>query len=920
MKRILFFILSMWGIAQAQTAPANYTDINSRYQWLAGRFKALTAPAGITPALTTGQWPIAGALFVDTTGTKGLYVYYDGVWNSAAGIASNIYTADGILQGDRVLTGLENAYSLTFDSVRNFAVHSYDVNRSVDLLIDADAPRGRLSVTDLNGTNSFFADEFGLNLSATSAADSIKLTYSSASGTLLTDSRIIARTPGGGLYNLDPTALGGNQGLQDVITQDNELTDAAASVVNASSNTTGTFTESQGIGGTYKGIRTLGYNANNYMSADAAGNNIGGLVTASAPTTLFGSTSRYWQSFLYTYLNATKWQYMGIDSNRAKIIADTTEITGPLLGRKMVLGIPGTTPQTGANYILQMSANNGTYGDGKSVGVFYLSSPATNNKVAFAFGTLAQHAVGIFTNNGNYQASFDTTKGMTIGSGYAPNSGHIFAPPNGLVVQGPVWLDSAVRANDLPTGDTTTYKPIGIDASGFIGKVSPGWPVGSGSGAAANSNIGSNYEWLKPAGQEIKSARKGLYMLIDSATANTLTFGVDTTTMFPAIRTTIPAAGATALSALTAASGSNTINNVANAQEWQWNSLAGGTGMSLTSTSTAAASNTQTLFNVGLSGTNGTTTQTTTAANITNTHTGTSSTNYGLQVTASGATNNWAAKFTPTVLIGSPTLTNAANHGLVLQAPTSTASDGIRIYTNNLTSFMDIGYAKMTRGGSYEINTTSGSLNLTPTVGTRVGSTSAATALLHLDAGTTSKAPMRFTSGPLTTSTNILAGNVEFLTDKWYGTLTTGPAAKEFTMNDAALTSGTVPVATTNGRLTDGLIIASNTYVPTYTGVANVASVTNVTARYIRIGDIIDVTVQFTLNATAPLTPTTIGISLPVASNFGATTDADGSLIENGGALGAVGADAANDRLTVTYNASTTSSITVTVHAKYSRI
>lgn len=266
MKRILLIISFLWSIAHAQTAPPNYTAINSRYQWLAGRFKALTAPAGITPALTTGQWPIAGALFVDTTGTKGLYVYYDGVWNSAAGIASNIYTADGILQGDRLLTGLENAYGLTFDSLRNFAVHSYDVNRSVDLLVDADDPVGRLSVTDANGTNLFQTDEFGLRLSVSSATDSIKLIHSPASGTLLTDSRIIARTPGGGLYNLDPTALGGNQGLQDVITQDNELTDAGASVVNASSNTTGTFTESQGIGGAYKGIRTLGYNANNYMS------------------------------------------------------------------------------------------------------------------------------------------------------------------------------------------------------------------------------------------------------------------------------------------------------------------------------------------------------------------------------------------------------------------------------------------------------------------------------------------------------------------------------------------------------------------------------------------------------------------------------------------------------------------------------
>lgn len=77
------------------------------------------------------------------------------------------------------------------------------------------------------------------------------------------------------------------------------------------------------------------------------------------------------------------------------------------------------------------------------------------------------------------------------------------------------------------------------------------------------------------------------------------------------------------------------------------------------------------------------------------------------------------------------------------------------------------------------------------------------TAYVHMSAGSTTVTPMRFTSGPLNTGAAILAGNVEFLTDKWYGTISTGPAQKEFTTNDAALTSGRIPTATTNGRLTD---------------------------------------------------------------------------------------------------------------------
>lgn len=81
-------------------------------------------------------------------------------------------------------------------------------------------------------------------------------------------------------------------------------------------------------------------------------------------------------------------------------------------------------------------------------------------------------------------------------------------------------------------------------------------------------------------------------------------------------------------------------------------------------------------------------------------------------------------------------------------------------------------------------------------------------AWLHLKAGTTTIAPMRLTSAALKTSSNA-AGDVQFLTDKLYITLTTGTAVKEVTINDSALTSGTIPVATTNGRLTNGPISVS---------------------------------------------------------------------------------------------------------------
>lgn len=105
------------------------------------------------------------------------------------------------------------------------------------------------------------------------------------------------------------------------------------------------------------------------------------------------------------------------------------------------------------------------------------------------------------------------------------------------------------------------------------------------------------------------------------------------------------AGGGGALSALTAATGTNTINNVGYAQEWQWNSLAGAVGLKLSSTSTAAASNAQALLEVNLSGANATSTQTTYSGRFVNTHTGTASTNVAGYFSASGGTNNYAGIF-----------------------------------------------------------------------------------------------------------------------------------------------------------------------------------------------------------------------------------------------------------------------------------
>jgi hypothetical protein len=104
-------------------------------------------------------------------------------------------------------------------------------------------------------------------------------------------------------------------------------------------------------------------------------------------------------------------------------------------------------------------------------------------------------------------------------------------------------------------------------------------------------------------------------------------------------------ASGAAISALTAAAGTNSINNADFAQTWSWDTLSSNTGLLLSSSSTAAASNTQKILAIALSGANSTTTQTTYGSYITNVHTGTLSTNVAGYWSASGGTNNYAALF-----------------------------------------------------------------------------------------------------------------------------------------------------------------------------------------------------------------------------------------------------------------------------------
>lgn len=100
--------------------------------------------------------------------------------------------------------------------------------------------------------------------------------------------------------------------------------------------------------------------------------------------------------------------------------------------------------------------------------------------------------------------------------------------------------------------------------------------------------------------------------------------------------------GGGALSAITAATATNTIDNTNYKQRWNWSTTAGDTAFALLSNSTGAASNLQNVLTVSNSGANSNASQTTFGAKISNTKTGTSSINYGLYAKASGGYTNYA--------------------------------------------------------------------------------------------------------------------------------------------------------------------------------------------------------------------------------------------------------------------------------------
>ncbi len=91
---------------------------------------------------------------------------------------------------------------------------------------------------------------------------------------------------------------------------------------------------------------------------------------------------------------------------------------------------------------------------------------------------------------------------------------------------------------------------------------------------------------------------------------------------------------------------------------------------------------------------------------------------------------------------------------------------------------------------------------------------------------------------------------------------------------------------------------AAGVYTPTLTNTANLDASTAYECQYLRVGGTVSVWGKVSVDPTLAATATQLGISLPIASNFGAEEDCGGTAFATGiaGQGAGIRADAANDR------------------------
>ena len=123
-----------------------------------------------------------------------------------------------------------------------------------------------------------------------------------------------------------------------------------------------------------------------------------------------------------------------------------------------------------------------------------------------------------------------------------------------------------------------------------------------------------------------------------------------------------------------------------------------------------------------------------------------------------------------------------------------------------------------------------------------------------------------------------------------------------------------VGLATVTNRDSANAATLSNVYTPTLTINANLDSVTAFQSQWMRVGNVVTVSGRLTADPTAAAnTSTSVYVSLPIASNFGAIEDCGGAAACNSvfGLAAAIYADTAGDRAIMQWSSQQTTAVSM---------
>ena len=343
--------------------------------------------------------------------------------------------------------------------------------------------------------------------------------------------------------------------------------------------------------------------------------------------------------------------------------------------------------------------------------------------------------------------------------------------------------------------------------------------------------------------------------------------------------------GSVALSAITAATATNFIDNTTYKQRWMWTNMTGDTSLSLVQNTTAAAAG-QVGFSDLMEGANGTSGITTTAAFIGNYHSGTTSTNYGLTIVSQGAaTQNYGLVIPSTSTyngIGTATPTSAwyvssSGGTIITSASTGSAQlPGFAVITHNGTGQVALYGNPSTSGGGVNVGfgVSVGYLRGTGTGGLNIGAQSS-TGDLRLFSGGEALANLRglidsigrwhidSVTGP--SLINFEATRADNYPGSGFGyTATVGPGIFEDNSSTGTVSAiysaviGQTGITTLHSGVT--YTNATSLYIagpPTSVGTVNAPTITNPWSVYVNTGSVYlggsNLTIQGTVTANAQI-------------------------------------------------------------------